>query len=153
MKKHVPYLVSFIIAAMALGCAGMCVFWLPAFAAYAAPFLGVAEWVVSLVCAVIALPLFLIFALAAPFPGDIKNDSIFSIAVSRRLKVIAILLAGDCLVFCVGMGLLLISGEYLLSPALGAVGVIGLVVAYVLLILSNYIKNAAALKEEVDATL
>ena len=153
MKKHVPYLVGAVIGAMALGCAVMCVFWLPVFEAYVTPFLGVAQWVVSVGCAIIALPLFVIFALAASFPGAIKNDSIFSIAVSRRLKAIAILLAADCALFCVGIVLLLISGEYLLSPALGAVGLIGLVVAYVLLLLSAYIKNAAALKEEVDATL
>lgn len=153
MKKHVPYLVGAVIGAMALGCAVMCVFWLPVFAAYASAYLGVAEWVVSLVCALIALPLFVIFALAAPFPGAIKNDSVFSAAVSGRLRAIAILLLADCLLFCAGIVLLLAAGEYLLSPALMFVGVIGLAVAYVLLLLSRYVGHAAALKEEVDATL
>ena len=44
-------------------------------------------------------------------------------------------------------------GERVLSPALAFVDAIGLTVALMLATLSNYVREAAVLKEEVDYTL
>ena len=82
-----------------------------------------------------------------------RKDAIFSAATAKRLKLIAVLLFAECGLFCAGVAVLLCNGESLLAPVLGVVGLIGLMLAYVLLLLSRYVRQAAVLKEEVDATL
>lgn len=153
MKKHVPFVVNLFITLAIAACAAMCSAWLPEFASYAATYLKVSPLVVTIVSSCLAMPLFVILVLGYPFAAAIEKDAIFSAATAKRLKLIAVLLFAECGLFCAGVAVLLCSGERLLAPVLGVVGLIGFMVAYVLLLLSRYVQSAAMLKEEVDATL
>ena len=153
MKKQVPLIVNLFITAMIVAGAAMCYGWLPGFVDYANGFLKVSSPVISIVSNCLAMPLFVILVLGYPFAAAIEKDAIFSAATAKRLKRIAVLLFAECGLFCAGVAALLCSGERLLAPVLGVVGLIGLMLAYVLLLLSRYVRQAAVLKEEVDATL
>ena len=153
IKNYVSHLICAVLAVMILVSLVMCVFWLPLFVDHANLFGDLPKTAIWIICGVIEAVLLTIFGVAFPFASDVKNETIFSVSTSRRLKLIALLLFADCLLFVAGTSVLLAFGERLLSPALLCVGFIGLVVSCVLFILSNYVKSAAELKEEVDHTL
>ena len=153
IKNCIPRLISAVLILMILASLVMCVFWLPLLLDYASGFVDLPKTAMWIICGVIEAVLLVIFGVAFAFASEVKNDTIFSVSTSRRLKLISGLLFADCALFIAGILGLLICGECLLSPAFLCVGFIGLVVSCVLFILSNYIKSAAELKEEVDYTL
>ena len=153
MKKHVPFLVNLFITVAIAACAVLCYLWLPLFICAVVSVMDVSSRLVAAICGLIAIPLFVVLGLGYGFSTAIKKDTVFSLATAKRLKLISVLLFADCGVFCALMAVMFSLGERWFSPLLGFMGFVGLMIAYVLLLLSGYVKNAAALKEEVDATL
>ena len=153
MKKHVPFLVNLFITVAIAACLLLCFQWLPLFLFAVVTVVDVSAKLVAVICGLIAIPLFVVLGLGYGFSTAIKNDTVFSLATAKRLKWISVLLFADCGVFCSLIAVLFCFGERWFSPLLGFMGFVGLMVAYVLLLLSRYVRNAAALKEEVDATL
>ena len=153
MKKHVPFVVNLFITLAIAACAVLCYLWLPLFICAVVSVMDVSSRLVAAICGCIAIPLFVVLGLGYGFSTAIKNDTVFSLATAKRLKLVSGLLFADCGVFCVLVAVLLCFGEFWFSPLLGFMGFVGLMVAYVLLLLSRYVQSAAMLKEEVDATL
>lgn len=151
--KKVTGFVKIGLSAIILLCGALCVFWLPKAVDYLDGFLKSGQAALWGGFAVFALPIFIILLLGFSFLRDIEKDSVFSVATSRRMKLVAILLGVDCLLFCAFVAVIVIMGEGLLAPIFGFIGFMGLLVDCALFVLSDYIKRAAVLKEESEATL
>lgn len=155
MKKALSNFIRVLLAVLIAASIIMCLFWLPQAVAYIARFLknNATETVIYILCAVVAVPLFTIFGISFVFPYAIEQGTLFSMRIVKLLKVIGVTLIVDCIFFCVILFLLLSTGEHILAPALLFVGTLGITVGSMLLVLSKYVKCAAALKEEADCTL
>lgn len=94
-----------------------------------------------------------VFLLAFKFADAVEHSSVFSREVVRRLKLAAGLIVTDCAVFGAVAGILLALGEKVLAPVMVLFDVVGIAIAVMLFMLSRYIDEAAALKEEADLTL
>jgi hypothetical protein len=132
------------------------VFWLPSLEAYVAELtagLPVSSKLVYPFSAVIALLCLGALGAALSFPSAMKKDKIFSCPTASKLSAISLLiaLAGAVIIACAVM--LFAIGDKLLFFPLLIIAAISLLISFMLGILSNYVKRAALLKEEVDATL
>ena len=143
MEKFIRiFIILALIGAIAL-VALIFAFWLPSLEGYVAELTAESSVHSRLVypfSAVIALLCLGALGAALSFPSAMKKDKIFSSPTASKLIIVcAIMLAaiGDKLVFF----------------PLFIIGAIVLLVAFMLSILSSYVKRAALLKEEVDATL
>ena len=95
----------------------------------------------------------LFFAVGLAFPKYIANDQIFSKITADLLKIIHIILGATCFLLCI-LGIILFAfREALFSFVFIGVGFIGMLVSLMLRVLSLYVRKAAILKEEADATL
>ena len=131
-------------------------FWLPSLEGYVAELTADSSLHSRLVypfSAVIALLCLGALGAALSFPSAMKKDEIFSCVTASKLSAISLLitLAGALIIICAVM--LATIGDKLLFFPLFIIGAIVLLVAFMLSILSSYVKRAALLKEEVDATL
>lgn len=131
-------------------------FWLPSLEGYVAELTAESSVHSRLVypfSAVIALLCLGALGAALSFPSAMKKDKIFSSPTASKLSAISLLiaLAGALIIVCAIM--LAAIGDKLLFFPLFIIGAIVLLVAFMLSILSSYVKRAALLKEEVDATL
>ena len=131
-------------------------FWLPSLEGYVAELTAdssVHSRLVYPFSAVIALLCLGALGTALSFPSAMKKDKIFSSPTASKLSAISLLiaLAGALIIVCAIM--LATIGDKLLFFPLFIIGAIVLLVAFMLSILSSYVKRAALLKEEVDATL
>ena len=103
--------------------------------------------------AFIAIPTIAIFTVGLAFPKYIANDQIFSKITADLLKIIHIILGATCFLLCI-LGIILFAfREALFSFVFIGVGFIGMLVSLMLRVLSLYVRKAAILKEEADATL
>jgi hypothetical protein len=59
----------------------------------------------------------------------------------------------DCILLLGAVVLLLLIGELLVSPLLALIDLIGFALGFLLHVLADYVRRAAILKEEADATL
>ena len=155
MNNKLHYYVYSVLAVMTIGGALMCALWLPETIEYIAFFLfsGASPTPIYILCAIVGAIFFAVLIAAFQFPKAIAEDTVFSQRTAKLLKVISIALFADCLLLCGASVWLLCEGEYLLSPALLFVSMIGLTVSLMLFILSGYVARAAVLKEEADSTL
>lgn len=153
MNKQISLLIKIILFILIGAGILLSITWLPTFINYIKEFSINSDWVSYTICAVIAIPVFIVLILGFYFPYAIKNDMIFNIKTAKILNIIALILLFDCTAFGIFNAYILFTGEKLLAPALLFVALIGVTVGTVLLILSSYIKKATLLKEEVDATL
>ena len=161
MKNKVSLFVNTILIIMTAATALMCILWLPQTIDYCEAFLIKSnllttlnvELILYIFSFVIALPIFVIFFISFSFSSYIKNDMIFHTKTAKRLSVISTLLITDCVLFLIGTLALLIMGERILSPLFIFVSFIGMTVAAMLRVLSDYVSSAAILKEEADFTL
>lgn len=131
-------------------------FWLPSLEGYVAELTAESSVHSRLVypfSAVIALLCLGALGVALTFPSAMKKDEIFSCITASKLSAISLLitLAGALIIICAVM--LFAVGDRLIFFPLLIISAIILLVAFMLNILSNYVKRAALLKEEVDATL
>lgn len=131
-------------------------FWLPSLEGYVAELTAdssVHSRLVYPFSAVIALLCLGALGAALSFPSAMKKDKIFSSPTASKLSAISLLiaLAGALIIVCAIM--LAAIGDKLVFFPLFIIGAIVLLVAFMLSILSSYVKRAALLKEEVDATL
>ena len=131
-------------------------FWLPSLEGYVAELTAESSVHLRLVypfSAVIALLCLGALGVALTFPSAMKKDEIFSCVTASKLSAISLLitLAGSLIIICAVM--LFAVGDRLIFFPLLIISAIILLVAFMLNILSNYVKRAALLKEEVDATL
>ena len=156
MEKALRILIILsLIGAIAL-VAAIFVFWLPSLQAYVVTLEGGLPILSELVypfSAVIALLCLGALGVALAFPSAMKKDKIFSCPTASKLSAISLLitLAGALIIICAVM--LFAVGDRLIFFPLLIISSIILLVAFMLNILSNYVKRAALLKEEVDATL
>lgn len=155
MEKRLANIIRAVLILMIAASAIMCIFWLPNAVSYVENYqtLNGAKGALYAVCYAVAAPLFAVFGLAFKFPEAIKNDTVFSKPTARLLKIISVIIFADCLALGAGAIWLFSVGERVLSPALGFVSFIGLLVALMLFVLHGYVINATELKEEADATL
>lgn len=130
----------------------MFILWLPGALDYIAEFLG-STLLLYFICGIIGIPFLAILLAAFAFPKAIADDTVFTAKTAKLIKIISVTLFFDCVILCASAIWLLIAGEALLSPALIFVALIGITVALMLYILSDYVERAAILKEEADATL
>ncbi len=159
MKKSVPNIIRAVLVVMMLSMTAMQIFWVPNMISYVKSFINdpqteiaisILGYVTSFIISAIAIA---VFAITFKFPKAIEQDSIFTQATASRLKLIAILILIDCILFAAGAICLLCLGEFVLSPAFAFFDVIGIALMAMLFILSKYVKDAAYLKEEADLTL
>ncbi len=101
----------------------------------------------------LCLPCVFMLLGALRFSELIEADCIFTETTALLLARISLVLLVDCAMFLVGIVALFIVGEFTISPLLALVCLIGLALSVLLHMLSGYIRRAAALKEEADATL
>lgn len=156
MRKKLSIFIRFLLAFMICASAAMCVFWVPQAVKYASEFFENSEnakFFLYTICALVAMPLFAVFAVSFKFSTAIENDRIFDKKTAKLLKVIGATVVADCVLFGACVILLFVMGEQVLAPALAFVGAIGITVGIMLLVLSQYVKCAAVLKEEADCTL
>ena len=156
MEKFIRiFIILALIGAIAL-VALIFAFWLPSLEGYVAELTAESSVHSRLVypfSAVIALLCLGALGAALSFPSAMKKDKIFSSPTASKLSAISLLiaLAGALIIVCAIM--LAAIGDKLLLFPLFIIGAIVLLVAFMLSILSSYVKRAALLKEEVDATL
>ncbi len=137
----------------------LCVCFIPNFADYLDEFFAVnghtfsARTLVYGFSGSIAVPCVVLLALSLSLSIRIKNDSIFTIQTALRLATVAYIMMMDCAVFFIGTVALFCLGELTFSPLFAIIDLIGFALSVLLLVLSGYIRRAAGLKEEVDATL
>ena len=160
MNKSLPALIrAFIVFAIAAFTA-VCICFFPSFCTYIKEFfiqkgLGT-EQLSALVYtygAVLVLPCFAVLIMALRFPVAIAQDRIFTNETAALLSRISLILAVDCVLFLFGIIALFALRELTVSPLLSLIDLIGFSLAFLLRVLSDYVKRAAQMKEEVDATL
>ena len=149
------FIIVSLIGAIAL-VAAVFLFWLPPLQEYVIVLEGDLPILSALVypfSALIAALSVASIAVAIAFPSAMKKDMIFSNATASKLSIISLLitLAGALIIICAVM--LASIGDKLLFFPLLIIAAIALLIAFMLSILSNYVKRAALLKEEVDSTL
>lgn len=161
MKNKLSSFVSIILIIMTFATVSMCILWLPQTIDYCKDFIIDSnlfcgfnvELILYIFALAVALPILVIFFISFSFSSYIKNDMIFHAKTAKRLTVISSLLAIDCVLFLTSALALLIMGERILSPLFIFVSFIGMTVAAMLRVLSDYVSSAAILKEEADFTL
>ncbi|MBE6917955.1 MAG: DUF2975 domain-containing protein [Ruminococcaceae bacterium] len=162
MKKTLANFIRALLVFLIIASALMCKLWLPGaifmVIGHLEQYAGIAGAEVSMavcgLCAVVVLPVFVIFVMSFAFPGAIEKETIFSEKTAKLLKVIGVLLVADCALLCVMLTVLLaLDASWLLVAPFIFTGVLGITVGCMLLVLSKYVKHAAALKEEADCTL
>lgn len=159
MKNGLINVIRIALIIMLLGTVTLCALWLPSLVDYIGGFFenqdsfNNAKVLIYVACAILALPLIVVFALGFRFLPELKNDTIFHKKNARLIKIISIILFAVCAIFSLCVIGLLVLGDAILAPALLFVDAIGIIVALMLFVLSRYVENASILKEEVDATL
>ncbi|MBQ2707913.1 MAG: DUF2975 domain-containing protein [Clostridia bacterium] len=103
--------------------------------------------------ALLAIPCAVILLMALKLPGAVKQDRIFTVETAALLARIALIFCVDCILLLGAVVLLLLIGELLVSPLLALIDLIGFALAFLLHVLADYVRRAAILKEEADATL
>lgn len=102
---------------------------------------------------ILAVPCLCVLSMALAFPSAIASDEIFTLKNANLIARISLILCVDCILFLTAIIALLCVGELLVSPLLAMIDLIGFALAFLLRILADYVKRAAKMKEEVDATL
>lgn len=149
------YLVRAALILMILGMSALYVFWFPEAADYLTPTEAPHGWPVFLRIAGTCLLALLTGVMVAGFyfPIAIERDRIFTRTTAVMLNVCACLIGAACLLMLTVCVMLLCRREFLLSPPLCFVALLGFVVTAFLFILSGYVKKASALREEAEGTL
>lgn len=141
---------------MLLAGAGMCVLWIPSAVSYlensCESLSGKAHLIYTCFTAV-ALPIFAVFFMAFAFVPAFESDSIFDKRMARLIKLIALIIGGDCLLFGILSGGIFCLGERMLSVLFVFISMIGLTVTAMLLVLADHVDRASELKEEVEGTI
>jgi hypothetical protein len=154
MKTKLPIFVGVVLILMLISSVLMGIYWLPDVFNYLSSYLsGGAFLAFKLLCGVIGAGLLGILLSAMAFPRSMAKDLIFTSKAAKWIKGQSIALFADCLLLCFAAVWLIWAGERLLMPALLFVGLIGIMVALAVYIISDYIARAAVLKEEADLTL
>ena len=152
--KHLEFRIRFFLIVLLALFTFLFIWWLPYFSSYINGFFekNLSDITYTL-GAFIAIPTVAIFGIGLAFPKYISNDQIFSKITADLLKIIHIILGITCFLLCI-LGIILFAfREALFSFVFIGVGFIGMLVSLMLRVLSLYVRKAAILKEEADATL
>jgi hypothetical protein len=103
--------------------------------------------------ALVSIPCEVILFMSLSLSDAIENDAVFTAKTAETFSAISLILFVDCAVFLGSIIMLFCVGEFTVSPLFALVDLIGFGLSVLLYLLSGYIKRAASLKEEVDATL
>ena len=155
MNRSVSVIIRVVLIIMSLVSLFLAASWVPDAIEYLAVVsdsfaLKVIAYVLSSLILVVS---FVIYIFAFKFPAAVESDTIFTDYTAARVKSIAVLVLVDCVLLAAGVTVLFVFGEKLLAPLFLFFDVVGLAVSAVFFILSKYIRDAAALKEEVEHTL
>ena len=160
MGKITINLIKCILAVLIFGIVALFVLWVPSLHKYVEEILAQSNanlnflcYLVYPLCTLIAMPALALVAVAFRFPRAIERDEIFSTGTAKRLKLISNLIFISCAAGFTSVILLFIIGERVLSPLLFFAFFIGFTLGLMLAVVSDYVKRAAILKEEVDHTL
>ena len=149
------FIIISLVAAIAL-VAIIFIFWLPALQQYVQSLEGELPLFSDLVyplSAIIALLNVSALGVALAFPSAMKKDQIFSDATASKLSLISLLLIISSAIIFACAALLLSIGDSLVAFPMIIIAAISLLASFMLNILSSYVKRAAELKQEVEATL
>ena len=156
MKQSTPNLIRILLVVMAISLVAVAILWTPQLVSYATEQTAMPEGVVPAVyalAAAVAVISLLAFLQAFVFPREMERGTLFGEASARALGRVSWLVLADCLLLAVGAAGLFAFGDRLLSPVFAFVLVIGLAVFGVLHSLAGYVREAAELREEAEATL
>lgn len=156
MNAHLSKITRTVIFALILFFLIISIFFISNFADYMAEQVlayKITRYVVCIGGAILAIPCLSILAMALDFPTAITSDEIFTPKTARLMGRISLILFVDCLLFLAAIVALFCVGELIVSPLLAMIDLIGFALAFLLRVLADYVKRAAKMKEEVDATL
>ena len=159
--KDTPHSTILAVILLLLGAFAACsVCFIASFAAYLGDFLAASGQSIASHTAIVwaygallTIPCAVILLMALRLPGAVKNDRIFTVETASLLSRIALIFCVDCILLLGAVILLLLIGELLVSPLLAIIDLIGFALAFLLYVLAGYVRRAAILKEEADATL
>ncbi len=103
--------------------------------------------------ALLAIPCAAILIIAFSLSTAIERDTVFTARTADTLSFIAMIFLIDCALFLACIIALFSLGEATVAPLLAIIDLIGFALGVLLKVLSGYIRRAAELKEEADATL
>ncbi len=103
--------------------------------------------------ALVTLPCVAILIMSFGLSSAVANDRVFTLETAALLSRISAILFADCVLFLVSVIALFFVGEFTVSPLLALIDLIGYGLSILLRVLAGYIRRAAMLKEEADATL
>jgi hypothetical protein len=160
MGKITINLIKCVLVLLLCSTVALFAFWLPSLHGYVRELLAELDesiyflnFLVYPIAALIALPAVATVTVAFRFPSAIARDEIFSNSTAKNLKIISNMIFTACGAGISASLILFIIGDRILSPILFFAFLIGCTLGIMLAVLSNYVKRAAALKEEVDHTL
>ncbi len=156
MNAHLSKITRAVIFALILLFLAISISFISNFADYMAEQVLAYELTRYVVCiggAILAIPCLCILSMALEFPSAIAADEIFTQKNASLIARISRILFVDCILLLATTVALLCVGEFLVAPLLAMIDLIGFALAFLLYLLADYVKRAAKMKEEVDATL
>ncbi len=134
------------------------VYFLHSFAEYISFFFAdigitLSNYVIYVLGAILIAVCISILAISMRFVGAVERDEIFTNKTANTLSLISRIFFVTCGAFFLVPASLFIIGERYISPMLAILDLVGIAIGVLLFILSDYIRRASELKEEVDLTL
>lgn len=105
-------------------------------------------WIQLIFYWIASLPCFFLLIYGWFLSNNVKKNTVFSLQTFRLLRRSAIILFIDSIVFLVAQLVFTVLRWNPFAPILSAVGVIGLILSFALLLGGRYVKEAAKIKEE-----
>lgn len=156
MNNRLAIIIRAVIAALILAFVSICVLFIPNFADYVVSEIFPCELTRAVIClggVILAFPCVVMLAMALGIAKAVASDRVFTRDTAALILRISLILLIDCVLFLFAVIALFVVGELVASPLLALIDLIGFALAFLLRVLADYIRRAALLKEEVDATL
>ncbi len=137
----------------------LCALFIPNFASYLCGVIDAAiggDTLFILLCVIgvlLCLPCLAVLLIALRLSSAVEHDTVFTVATSDIFACLSTIMLVDFTALLCGVIFLFVIGEFTVSPLLAIADLVGFAIAVMLRVLSEYIRRAAVLKEEADATL
>lgn len=154
MHKKTANILRLMLAALLIAVVVIFAFWLPSMHDYtekltANNFSFLYKFFYPL-CAILFFPFLLMIILAFGIPKAMKNDNIFSKSTARLLLVISLLIILECMLLSVLVLFFFVLNDPMLALPFTFLSMIGFVLSAMLIILADYVKRAAEIKERIE---
>lgn len=160
MNKNLSNLIYAVLAVLILIFSVVCLFFIPNFALYLDELLAERGTVIPHIRAIVyicgallAAPCLSILVMGFRLNLAVASDTVFTRTTADIVVRISRILCFDCVFFIFGIIALFIIGEGVVSYLFAFIDMVGIAIAFLLRVLSDYIRRAALLKEEADCTL